>query len=72
MSMIEVFKTNVENPEQSQTLLRRLLAQFPQCRINFDLEDCDRVLRVEGENFAAGNVIRLVNEHGYLCEELSN
>ena len=68
--MIEVFKTNVEDLEQSQILLRRLLSQFPQCRINFDLEDCDRVLRVEGENFAAGNVVRLVNEHGFVCEEM--
>jgi hypothetical protein len=68
--MIEVFKTNVEGPEQSQILLRRLLAQFPQCRINFDLDDCDRVLRVEGENFAAGNVVRVLNEAGFVCEEM--
>jgi hypothetical protein len=67
---IEVFRTNVSDPGQSSALLGTLLARFPQCRINFDLEDCDRVLRIEGENFSTGHVIQLVTDHGFVCEEL--
>ena len=70
MPLVAVFKTNVCNTEQSQPLLGRLLAMHPHCRINFDIEDCDRVLRVEGENVDALSVVMLMQEHGFVCEEL--
>lgn len=42
---IEVFKTNATN--QTAVALQALISQnFPRYQINFDLEDCDRVLRV--------------------------
>jgi len=68
--MIEVFKTNVYEAEKAQELISVLLQHFPGSRINFDLEDCDKVLRVEGRNFTAGRVMELVNENGYHCTEL--
>jgi len=71
MPTVEVFITIVSNTGQSQALLQRLLIMFPYCRINFDLEDHDRVLRVEGENFAAINVILLMKEQGFVCQELA-
>ena len=71
MPVVEVFKTNVSNTEQSLRLQQCLLIMFPNCRIDFDLEDCDRVLRVEGENFAATNVMLVMKEQGFVCEELT-
>ena len=50
--MVEVFKTNVYEPCQSIMLVRILYNYFPDHRINFDLEDCDRILRVEGKRHA--------------------
>ena len=48
--MVEVFKTNVQEDKQSQMLMEKLSYHFPHCRINFDLEDCDNILRVEGDD----------------------
>ncbi len=48
--MIEVFKTNVQEDEQAERLIKALSDYFPNSRITFDLEDCDRILRVAGDN----------------------
>ena len=45
--MVEVFKTNVHNRSQAEWLLVQIHKAFPYYRANFDLEDCDRILRVE-------------------------
>lgn len=68
--MIEVFKTNVYDKWGADYLLELLNQQFPDCRINFDLDDCDKVLRIEGEDFVSEKVKMIVNENGYLCEVL--
>ena len=49
--MIEVFKTNVEKTNDADKMVRLLLEHFPQSKINFDLHDCDKILRVEGKDF---------------------
>jgi hypothetical protein len=43
---IEVFKTNVADPEQAQWLVDQIERNFANCKVNFDLDDCDRILRV--------------------------
>jgi hypothetical protein len=68
--MVEVFKTNVDQMSQACRLLSVLYQHFPESRINFDLEDCDRVLRVEGKNIPAEKVLTLVRENGFSCMEL--
>lgn len=68
--MVEVFKTNVQKKTQSKMLLCILSEAFPSFKINFDLSDCDKVLRVEGENITALSVVMLVKEHGFNCEVL--
>lgn len=66
----EIFKTNVDDPELAEQLVLRLLCIYPSCRINFDLEDMDRILRVEGETFSSERIIRMITEDGYLCSLL--
>lgn len=47
--MIYVFKTSVDNQtkfESASALLNQLL---PESQWNFDLEDCDNILRVDSE-----------------------
>lgn len=63
--MVEIFKTNVQEPGTAQLLLRLLSHNFPNSRVNFDLQDCDKVLRVEGEWVQAERVIELVCACGY-------
>jgi hypothetical protein len=68
--MVEVFKTNVRRPKQARILEGALTSQFPLIKINFDLEDCDKVLRVEGKKFAPEKVIELLHSNGYFCQVL--
>ncbi len=47
--MIYVFKTSVDNQakfESASALLNQLL---PESQWNFDLEDCDNILRIDSE-----------------------
>jgi hypothetical protein len=66
--MVEVFKTNLEEKTATETLIGVLLRSFPSFKINFDLSDCDRVLRVEGENIESSTIMALVKENGFFCE----
>ena len=51
--MIEVFKTDVRDRDQASRLIDRIHRTFINYKANFDLEDCDRVLRVQS---SAGSV----------------
>lgn len=64
---IEVFKTDVGDPGLAAELKTALLHRFPGCRINFDLQDCDRVLRIEGNDFNAETVLQLLRSKGLAC-----
>ena len=68
--MVEIFKTNVFEKGKSRTIIRKLLQYFPKNKINFDLEDCDKILRVEGENILARQIMELLYEEGHECEIL--
>ncbi len=68
--MVEVFKTNVQLFEQAATLAEKLSSHFPSIKINFDLEDCDKVLRVEGTTIFPNKIIEMLNSSGYHCQVL--
>ena len=68
--MIEVFATNVQEAAEASRLVTLLTRQYPGTRINFDLADCDKILRVEGKNFSADSIILLLEETGYACAVL--
>jgi hypothetical protein len=64
---VEVFKTNVKSKAAARQLVTRLQLLFPDSRVNFDLEDCDRVLRIEGRDICSEKTISLLNADGYSC-----
>ena len=68
--MVEVFKTNVQEVGHSQRMIRKLLEHFPKSKINFDLEDCDKILRVEGDHVLPERVIEVLGSSGYECMAL--
>ena len=68
--MVEVFKTNVQTKAQSEVLLFMLCRLFPSFKINFDLFDCDKILRVEGNDIQASKIISVLNAHQFQCEAL--
>ncbi len=70
--MVEVFKTNIEKRKNAKRVLMLLSQRFPNYRINFDLEDCDNILRVEnpeGEIDCDPIVVSII-EMGYSIEPL--
>jgi hypothetical protein len=72
MSMIEVFKTNVQEKTDAGRLVDLLKEQFPCSRINFDLWDCDNILRVEGHDFETYRIIEIVKASGFSCSVLES
>lgn len=69
--MIEVFRTNVRNPLEASVLASALRDFLPCKRVSFDLEDCDRILRIESNtSFNADVVIRWLEKRGYWSEVL--
>lgn len=69
-SMVEVFKTNVAEVNESKKIIQKLLQRFPEAKINFDLEDCDKILRVQGDYISIETVIEALNLGGFYCEIL--
>ena len=68
---VEVFKTNVADPERAKWLVDQIEGQFINCKVNFDLDDCDRVLRVVSEgNIQSDLLIDLLRNVGYNAEVL--
>lgn len=70
MPPVEVFKTNVPETETAHRLINRLHNLLPGNRINFDLADCDKILRIEGENIIPVVVIETLISEGYSCNIL--
>lgn len=63
--IVQVFKTNVTDVKASQLLVKQLLNVIPESRVSFDLEDCDRVLRIKAKAIMSQNVIEILNANGY-------
>jgi hypothetical protein len=70
LTMIEVFKTNVETTTDADSILDMLSGLFPASKINFDLQDCDNILRVEGKDFSSDKIVTLLKENGFHCTVL--
>jgi len=65
--MVEVFKTNVQEESAAREIVQLLLERFPMYAINFDLEDCDRVLRVEGSAIDSELICTIVEQANVQC-----
>lgn len=63
--MVEIFKTNVNTKKRAAKVLKYLSTQLPAYFFNFDLDDCDRILRVKssGPPIEIASIIKLVEAH---------
>jgi hypothetical protein len=70
--MIEVFKTSVNDPFIAGNLIAQIQARFKDYLANFDLEDCDLILRIKSanEHVDAPAVISLLAINGFEAEVL--
>lgn len=65
--MIEVFKTDINSPVKAGELMHHISREFPNYRVNFDLDDCDRILRIQSGNDFVNitRVIEIVTAFGH-------
>jgi peptide subunit release factor 1 (eRF1) len=72
--MVEVFKTNVERSDHAQWLLAEIKKKFHGYTANFDLDDCDHILRIESISDAVdvSALIKLIRNLGFQAEILSD
>ncbi len=68
--MVEIFKTDILHASQASQVLSSLSRQFPHLKINFDLADCDNILRVEGRDISSEDIVDALVQAGYRCEVL--
>ena len=70
--MIEVFKTNVEFSHEASLLVEQIQERFAGHKANFDLGDCDRILRIKSTSGSinARKLIDFVASFGFIAEVL--
>lgn len=68
--MIAVFKTSVASTKEIETLKPLLDTHLEIAKWNFDLKDCDNILRIDSPIEITETTINLLQESGYECEEL--
>ncbi|WP_240622682.1 hypothetical protein [Flavobacterium crocinum] len=68
--IVEIFKTNVQKESEKDYIIAVLQSQFTDYKINFDLEDCDKILRVEGIDIQCDNIMDYVHCLGFTCVRL--
>lgn len=70
---INVYKTDVDDPIVAEEIVETIHNTFPGSEANFDLEDCDRVLRVvsQGNAFDEGKLRNILLEFDHKMVELN-
>ena len=67
---VEVFKTNVMEALDANQLKEALEHHFPGMTANFALDDCDRVLRVQGEGIDSQKIMEWLRSRGFKADIL--
>ncbi|NML19636.1 hypothetical protein HHL16_02070 [Pseudoflavitalea sp. G-6-1-2] len=65
-----VFKTNVRNRTNIKSVGEALNSLTGVVKWNFDLQDVDRILRIEANDVSPRNVELALHYAGFACEEL--
>ena len=64
--MIEVFKTDINSKTKARQAINSLKSLFTEARINVDLHDRDKILRVEGiEVCHVPSIVQYLNNLGF-------
>jgi hypothetical protein len=69
MNNIQIFKTNIHS-EEDLLEIENLMNRLGVVDWNVDRKDIDKVLRVVGSTHSEIQLIQLITEAGFVCEEL--
>jgi hypothetical protein len=67
---IEVFKTNINTKKNAAVVVNCIKRIVPVGKINFDLEDCDKILRIEAKEIQVQPILNLLLDLGFTCTPL--
>ena len=77
--MVEVFITNILNKIQAEKVLKNIGIDYPKFELYYDLNETEfpfpcghTVLRVEGDNISAKQLMESVLIQGFKCEILED
>lgn len=70
MQNVKIFSTDIENRTQVNDVRSAICSLDPHSIVTVDLEDCDKVLRVEGNITNCEHIISLLSKLGFRCDEL--
>ncbi len=70
--MVEIFKTDVNDRQHAALLVEIIQQKFPAYTANFDLSDCDNILRIHSSTGTVKEaaLIHLLAEFGFSAELL--
>lgn len=69
---ILVFKTNVRNKKHVLNVGKQLNSIADISRWNFDLDDTDKILRIEAHDLSPRIIESALQNAGYYCKELED
>ena len=71
-NMIEIFRTNITRPKDADRILNKIHSAFPGFEANFDLDDCDHILRVKSHEtlICQSTIIMLIETFGFNSDVL--
>lgn len=72
MAQVLVFKSNIHDRMEASALCTALKSVPGVERCTVDLEDCDRVLRVQGDQLESNTLVKIVGDWGLSIEELTD
>ena len=67
---VSIYKTNITSKVKIKKVKPLLDALLHNEKWNFDLDDCDNILRVDSNATRASLVIKFMQEKYFECEEL--
>lgn len=70
--MVEVFITNVETKAQAEQIKEMLWIILGYERVNFDLGDCDKILRIDEPRVETEHVIGILVNAKFYCKTLED
>jgi hypothetical protein len=69
---LTIFKTNVNSLAQSLHLQLLLQNMQSTAACNFDLDDCDKILRLITTDLQPQQICQVLNREGFYCETLES
>lgn len=72
MAKVGVYKTDIEDESEAESILKKIRRELPGSNPSIDLEDCDKVLRVEFSGYLIDEpgLKEILKDHGYKMEVL--